>query len=178
MNEIRYRRDLWKVVQVEGNSCEIGVAEGYYSAEILGWPNNFPKHYLVDRWRTVNIAGDSAQPQAWHDANLLDAQIKVSRFKERAVFLRGDSTQMALRVPDGSLVFLYLDGDHSYRGVMDDLNAWVCKVKSGGVVGFHDYENPAYGVKKAVREFAKLHNLEIHLLPEDAMKDAGCWFYV
>lgn len=178
MNEIRYRRDLWTVIQIEGDSCEIGVAEGYYSEEILGWPNNFPRHYLVDRWRTVNIAGDSAQPQAWHDANLLDAQLKVSRFRERAVFLRGDSTKMALRVPDGSLAFLYLDGDHSYRGVLDDLHAWIPKVKSGGVVGFHDFLNRSYGVNAAVSEFCKLHGISLNLLPEDAMKDAGAWFYI
>ena len=174
---IKYRRDLWKVINVPGNSAEIGVAEGFFSADILGWRISFPKHYMVDRWRcTPLVRGDSAQPQAWHDKNLADAQARVAPFGDRAVFLRGDSVLMADYVPDQSLALVYIDGDHSYAGVMGDILAWLPKVQKGGIIAFHDYENPSYGVKKAVNEFVARNAHYLHLLSEDKPEDAGAYF--
>ena len=34
---------------------------------------------------------------------------------------------------------------------------------------------PQYGVKQAVQEFASEQNLEIHLIPENQIQDAGAW---
>lgn len=173
---IQYRRDLWKIVTVAGDSAEIGVAEGYFSADILSWRTSFPRHYMVDRWRCMpNVKGDSAQSQEWHNKNLAAAQARVAQYGNRAIFLRGDSTQMAEYVPAASLALLYIDGDHSYLGVTTDLLAWVDKVRVGGIIAFHDYENTSYGVKQAVNEFAAARKLAIHPLPEDKMEDAGAY---
>jgi hypothetical protein len=177
---IRHRRDLGKIVTVQGDSAEIGVAEGFFSADILSWSNCLLlRHFMVDRWESVpGMKGDSANSQAWHDKNFGEAQLRVAKFGKRAVFLRGDSVKMAKYVPDGSLALLYLDGDHSYMGVMADLLAWVPKVKKGGCIGCHDFQNPSYGVKEAVTGFCKLHGFDLQLLPEDKMEDAGCYFIV
>lgn len=49
---------------------------------------------------------------------------------------------------------LFIDGDHSYQGVKADCTNYLPLLKSGGYVGFHDYNNVAYaGVKKAADEF-------------------------
>ena len=47
---------------------------------------------------------------------------------------------------------IFIDGDHSYEGVKSDLDAWLPKVKDGGIVVFHDY-SWAEGVQRAVKEF-------------------------
>lgn len=45
---------------------------------------------------------------------------------------------------------LFIDGDHSYEGVNADCINYLPLLRSGGYVGFHDYNNVAYaGVKKA-----------------------------
>lgn len=176
---IQYRRDLWKVVDVSGNSAEIGVAEGYFSADILSWDNPiFSVHYMVDRWACVPTQkGDAANSPEWHANNLRAAEERVARFGSRAAFLKGESVTMSTFVPKQSLALLYIDGDHSYEGVTADLRAWVPKVVSGGVVALHDYENTSYGVKRAVQEFCQ-GRYAIHLLPEDKPEDAGAFFYV
>ena len=174
---IKYRRDLWQVVPAVGDAVEIGVAEGYFSADILAWPLKFPRVYMVDRWMSVATQkGDASNSQSWHDKNLSDAQARVAKFGDRAVFLRGDSVEMANQVPDGSLALVYIDGDHSYEGCLRDIMAWFPKLGPGAVMGFHDYENPVYGVKQAVGVFTTAHSLPVRLLPEDKMEDAGAYF--
>lgn len=52
--------------------------------------------------------------------------------------------------------FVFLDADHSYRGVKYDIEAWLPLVKVGGYLCGHDYGNsefPQFGVKRAVDEF-------------------------
>lgn len=176
---IHHRRDLWKVIAVPGNSAEIGVAEGFFSADILSWRTAFPTHYLVDRWRcNPGQRGDGGHGQEWHDANLRACKERMLPYRGRAEFLRGDSTEMAKEVKDNELALLYIDGDHSYEGVIADLKAWTCKVKKDGIIAFHDYEMPQYGVKRAVRDFAAGYGATVYLLSEDKPEDAGAFFFI
>ena len=58
----------------------------------------------------------------------------------------GASTQF----DDASIDAIYIDGDHRYEAVKNDIKAWLPKVKPGGIVAGHDYGWD--GVKKAVDE--------------------------
>ena len=40
---------------------------------------------------------------------------------------------------EGPVHLLFIDGDHSYKGVMADIDGWTPKIVPGGVVAFHDY---------------------------------------
>lgn len=171
--DIKYRRDLGKIIDLSLPAAEIGVAEGYFSADILSW--GVAKLYMVDAWTHLNVSGDGANSQSWHDKNLSDAKMRVSKYNGRAVILKGISWEMGVYVADESLGFINIDCDHSYGGVKQDIQAWWPKLIKGGVMSFHDYENTAYGVKRAVTEFASANGLEIHLLPEDKIEDAGAY---
>lgn len=48
---------------------------------------------------------------------------------------------------------LWVDGDHSYRGVRADIRAWARHVVPGGLLAFHDYPGVGWsrGVARAVR---------------------------
>lgn len=162
-----------------GNSAEIGVAEGYFSADILSWEISFPRHYLVDRWKCVPGAkGDSGNPQVWHDKNFKAARERVAQYGDRAMFLRGDSADVSMCVPARSLALVYVDGDHTFEGVATDILIWTPKLVSGGVIAFHDYLAPQYGVKRAVDKFAYVNDLPLYLIPEDKPEDAGAWIRI
>lgn len=179
MKQIQYRRELWQLLtgMMCGNAAEIGVAEGNFSRDMLDWPIKFPRLFLVDRWKCViSQKGDASNSQVWHDNNLAEVKRKIAKEENRVMILRGDSVEMANKVPDDTLVLVYIDADHSYEGVTRDIRAWIPKLRSGGVMAFHDYENPAYGVKKAVQDFCKRNKLDIYLIPEDKPADAGAWF--
>ena len=46
---------------------------------------------------------------------------------------------------------VFLDGDHSYEAVCDDIKLWVPHIKSGGILCGHDYRFTP--VQRAVKEF-------------------------
>jgi predicted O-methyltransferase YrrM len=76
------------------------------------------------------------------------------------------SLSAALLMPDASLDFVFIDADHSYHGCSIDIEAWRHKVKPGGILSGHDYddpENPQFGVKRAVDEAVKKHGWELEL---------------
>jgi len=60
------------------------------------------------------------------------------------------STEASRLYDDASLDFVFIDADHSYEAVMDDLRSWLPKIKPGGVIAGHDYYWD--GVGRAVRE--------------------------
>jgi predicted O-methyltransferase YrrM len=51
---------------------------------------------------------------------------------------------------DHSIDFVYIDADHTYRAVVDDINNWISKVKKGGYLGGHDIY--ISDVRRAVEE--------------------------
>jgi hypothetical protein len=58
-----------------------------------------------------------------------------------------------------SIDFLFIDADHTYEGVKEDISLWLPKVKPGGVIGGHDYDWS--GVRLAVDETFKEETLVI-----------------
>jgi len=67
---------------------------------------------------------------------------------------------------DESISFLFIDANHDYEHVKEDIKMWLPKIKAGGVIAGHDYTNFP-GVKKAVDE----------LLPEAEQVSVRCWKY-
>ena len=47
--------------------------------------------------------------------------------------------------------FIFIDANHDYEFVKEDINAWWPLVRTGGILSGHDYHVPS--VKKAVSEF-------------------------
>jgi predicted O-methyltransferase YrrM len=67
--------------------------------------------------------------------------------------IRGRSCDAAVSFND-EIDFLFIDGDHSYAGVVADIQAWFPKLSQDTMVIFHDYAW-AEGVQQAVEEFVK-----------------------
>ena len=72
--------------------------------------------------------------------------------------VQGDSSTVIRTLPD-RFDTVFLDGDHSYEGVIADLDALGGRIERGGVVLFHDFyhkknETGEYGVRRAVEERA------------------------
>jgi hypothetical protein len=71
-----------------------------------------------------------------------------------------DSAEAANRYPDKSLDFVFIDADHREESVVRDLQAWWPKVKPGGLLAGHDFDE--YGPSKGARAFANSVGMAIY----------------
>jgi predicted O-methyltransferase YrrM len=54
---------------------------------------------------------------------------------------------------DNSFDFIYIDASHTYEDTKKDIELYLPKVKKGGIIGGHDYQQDEFpGVKKSVLE--------------------------
>merc|ERR1711988_1795637 len=91
----------------------------------------FPNDELLQRYNV-----DKEYSGSWKETGLLDTVQHVFFQK-----LSLDQTGLLDHIEDESYDFIYLDGDHSYKGVKQELPLFWDKVRPGGVLAGHDYCN-------------------------------------
>lgn len=91
--------------------------------------------------------------------NLIKAGFELSEYR----YILEDTTFSASHFQDNSIKCCFIDGNHEYQKVKEDILAWLPKVKDGGILAGHDYTWP--DVIKAVDEIIKIE------------KKRCSWFY-
>lgn len=82
-----------------------------------------------------------------------NARAIVGRFSNRVRFIENTTLGAAAKVLDSSLDLVFIDAQHTYENVKEDIYEWAPKLKDGGIMGGHDLFDPAFpGVRKAVLE--------------------------
>jgi glycosyltransferase involved in cell wall biosynthesis/cephalosporin hydroxylase len=98
--------------------------------------------------------------------------VRAAKVDDVVIPLKMSSVMAARLFDPGSIDFVFLDADHSEKAVRDDLEAWYPLVKSGGLLGVHDYDNRDFpGVEVAVDQF-----LEREGLKGRPSRGVGVWF--
>lgn len=137
--------------------AEIGVAEGLHAWKNLKTVKNIKTLHLVDPYEEYVMDG-----KVINYANAKQNAKKRLRFFSNVLWYHLDSEHASKTFNDSSLDFVYIDANHSYESVLEDITAWYPKVKKGGVIGGHDFSGKFPGVAKAVIEYAEKNKLEIH----------------
>lgn len=168
------RRELLELLPKNSIGVEVGVFKGAFAKEILEVVSP-SMLYLIDPWKGVIESGDmNGQNIEYINGNDYYSKVILPNFG-----LRGDVK--VLREPsdilnsfeDNSVDWIYIDADHQYPSVKYDLEVSYRKVKNGGYILGHDYNNIICpGVVKAVDEFCRQTKLSISYLTED-----GCPSY-
>jgi hypothetical protein len=172
--QIKSRSELYKLLPKDFVSIELGVAEGLFSRDILAMGSAL--HYMIDSYKTLHQPGDAGNNQEWHNKNFRNAYAITESFGEKRQIIKALTTFAATDFPNEVADLIYVDADHSYGGCIADIQAFWPKLKPGGIMAFHDYDNERdYGVKQAVTEFAKENNLQVNYIPENGYFDAGAW---
>lgn len=68
---------------------------------------------------------------------------------------------LARAIGSSSIDFVFVDGLHTYEGVVDDIAAYAPIMRPGGVMIFNDYGGEFGGVTQAVDEFVSKHGLTL-----------------
>ena len=182
--------------RVEPGMCiaEVGVFYGQLSEKLLAAGLYV---YMIDNWLSgeaqsdryratgdyhgtlsmekVSYAEDAAR-QVWRKfpafKNENDSEGHPIPNKCYGTFIKGNSVNAARLLDDKSFDMVFLDADHSYDGVKEDIHEWMPKVKPGGWLGGHDYGEPSpgvnvgmkFGVTEAVNEMiASWYDIETDL---------------
>ena len=149
----------------KGAVCaEIGVFRGQFSQQIIERARPRVLH-LIDPWKYQPGPDYSA---SWYggdigrDQNFMDAVHESVRQRLAPQILAGmvkihrkPSVEAASEFPENYFDWIYVDGDHHYEAVLQDLRAFYPKVQAGGYVAGDDYGSGGWwdgGVKKAVEE--------------------------
>lgn len=158
--------------------AEIGVFEGAYSHRLLHYCSGL-KLYGVDIWEIYSGYRDY-QPR--HMASAYQkAQDNVKEYD--CTLIKGWSTEVAKQFKDESLDFVFLDGNHAYEYVVADIAAWSKKVRKGGIIYGHDFDD--YSNHKRWKEMNVIPAVEgwmksykIHPWFVTTNNANKCWMYV
>ncbi len=114
--------------------AEIGVYKGEFSEKLckVGL-----KLYAVDPWR---IYKDYSNPRGQERLDFQYEHTKrVLAPYEKCKIVRKTSMEAVDDFPNNSLDFVYIDANHDFRYIAEDLSEWTKKVRPGGIVSGHDY---------------------------------------
>jgi len=141
-----HRKRVLDFFPKNSTGVEIGVFKGDFSANILSYVNA-RKLYLVDPWE--NFDEPDVKESWYHASSKFNMEhihkSVVSKFSDeisegRVEILRGKSCDVMDAIPPASLDFAYVDGDHRFEAVLQDLEICAPKVKRRGVVVLDDHQ--------------------------------------
>jgi predicted O-methyltransferase YrrM len=134
--ESRDRLELWSAFLSRVGArevAELGVYRGVFAERILADCPAITRYYMIDPWRHLD---DWNKPANRDDAAF---QRVFDEAMKRTAQHAGRTTEVIDRIPDGSLDFAYIDGDHTLRGITADLVRIHPKIRMGGWIGGDDF---------------------------------------
>lgn len=179
----------------KGRGVEVGVFKGEFSKSILErWDGTL---YMVDVWRPLDWSDyNDMSNHSGHSDAYREAMESIVGNEDRAIMVRASSEIAASMFEDNSLDFVYIDANHAYDYVVQDIEVWYPKVRPGGLICGHDYididwdqdpnfhengkdkhiwtsvYNGVFGVNPAVDEFCRRNSLDLEVTCEWF----GSWF--
>lgn len=160
-----------------GTGVEVGVYRGEFSQHLVRY-SNLTKFFAVDCWTHIEGQVDPLnQPTAAKVDHMIQAAYRLAEFPH-ATILRSSSVDAAQLVSDNSLDFVYIDADHRYEQVYQDISQWFHKVRFGGILAGHDYHPDFPGVMQAVNEFVGFKNRTVCITEEQAPAEYPSWVVI
>lgn len=169
MTKYATRLDMIAALPSGSIGAEIGVHRGEFSAQMLGLPN-VKFLYLIDPWRsfprdiwTSDLNGQDQQANLDATRNALADKRFDGKFT--LIHMMSDEAYHQSLILPQKLDFIFLDANHRFKFVLDDLTNWS---KRTDVICGHDFctsdlsRRHNWGVVEAVEEFLE-RNLDWHL---------------
>ncbi len=147
--------------------AELGVFEGEFSKEIYNRCNP-KKLFLVDLFQGYFGSGDK-DGKNHHYVQLEEEHKKLmSEYEsdDSVEIIKSSTIDFLNSIENDSLDVVYIDADHDYLPVKNDLILSYQKVKTNGLICGHDYV-PHTQAKRAVDDFCNENNLTINYLTKD-----------
>ena len=157
---------------------EIGVCGGEHARSLLE-TFDISTLYLVDPYEMYETYTEGEEKN-YRDTQLplseifLEAKKLLEPFKKNIEWVKKMSEDAVTEIKT-NIDFIYVDGNHDYQFVQKDIELYYPLIKSGGMMGGHDFYNgyaqDHNGVVTAVTEFAVSKGIQLYIEQPD------WWFY-
>lgn len=144
---IQMINDIFDIHPNISRMVEIGSHLGESTSIFLGF-KKIQQIYCVDIWKNK------------HNENIFDQRLK-NYIGNRCIKMKCSSKLACDKFDDNSIDMVYIDGNHQYKYVKDDLILWYNKLKPGGILSGHDYDESWKGCKRAIDDFILNNNYTI-----------------
>ena len=104
---------------------------------------NYPGACLlcVDTWQgNPNVQKHQEMVSKYDVFGTFRKNVEKARSPVKIEILLGSSVESASLMADGAFDLVFIDADHSYDSVRNDIAAWRSKVRPGGILCGHDCE--------------------------------------
>ena len=146
--------------------CELGVAKGYFSNDILTY-SDIGHLYSIDMW-----AGDRGHD----DTEFSHTNRLLNKFINRNTIIKQVFSDAIKLFEDNFFDFIYIDGyAHTGQDNGQTLYDWWPKLKSGGIFSGHDYDRAWPETIKQVDLFAKDKNIQVQTIID---KPYNSWYVI
>ncbi len=146
-------------VGIPESGAEIGVYEGELSQSLrIAFPAC--ELLLVDPWQAwgpddsywqKHRRSGSFSQEKWDNVYTKASQ-RIKKMGGRNRVMRTTSRWAAKVTANDSLSFIFIDADHSFDMVKQDIEIWMPKLHKGGLICGHDYGLSQRGVQRAVHD--------------------------
>jgi hypothetical protein len=152
-----------------GYGVEVGALSGVYSEIILSsWKGNLL--YLVDPWETQSVDVYREDDGRFNHLAAYEQAQELKAKDPRAMLLKMLSADAAALFPETMLDFVYIDANHDYEFVLQDMTVWWPKILPGGIMCGHDFYNclkhPFWNeVERAVKQWSSERSIPFEVTP-------------
>lgn len=148
----QFYMDMAQLMPKDFKAAEIGLSNGKSVIFLASALANLGKS-----GRLVGI-DNMAYGQAYQATTIMNHIIKSG---ENIELLQYGSLDASCMFPDGYFDFVFIDSSHEHEQTRAEILLWQRKVKEGGILAGHDYNEGCKGVMDAVKEaFGDSFNVE------------------
>jgi len=171
--------------------AELGVYRGDFAKELLEKNQGISGYTMIDPWRNLT---DWNKPANMNDNTFNEYYQETLRktdfAREKRTILRGKTTEVIGKIENESIDLVYIDGDHTLKGITIDLVCLWPKVKQKGFLMGDDFTSSIWQHSRDFEPtlvfpfavyFAEAVNAKIFGLPNDqfliAKSETGFQFF-
>ena len=174
------RMNLWNefiTINDIHHIAEIGVFKGEFAEFVLSSNEKIKSYYMIDPWRNLSNWNKPLNKSNL-EFNIIyqEALVRTETWSKKRNILRGKSSDVMNKIGDDVLDFVYIDADHTLRGIMIDLIKSWPKVKNDGFIAGDDFCNSIWQhegdfeptlVFPVAIYFAEAMDVKIYALPHN-----------
>jgi len=138
---VLFQTVLHKSGKTSGNFLEIGGGSGKFFDHNMNVFGHLIANYVIIEPYTLISKDSKRNTEFENEIHKWKTRMKSTLYQTNITVIEDFSTKTEVinSFRDSYFDFVYIDGDHSYKGAKSDLKNYYSKVKRGGVIAGHDY---------------------------------------